>query len=286
MFVKDQEQGQIALVVLLIMTVTLVIALSLARGTTEEISRTTQKGETVKIFSAAESGAEYLLTSMLTAMKANDAEQLENLTTNPVDYLASDTIEAESDSQVSYQVDVSQSLEVNLAAGEASEVSFVDETGSVLSGNTNVTFSWGQPEADPCSQASMIFGRYYDLADGNGPRVTYTAVGPVSCDTRNSTDGFEAATAATNTDYANQYTITFDTDDLFVRLIPVYYPSQVFVSSASELPTQQRFIKTEAINQLSETQESQTVAVSTTNLQHPNYLDYAIYSGQNLTKTN
>lgn len=276
------QQGQVALVVLLIMSVTLVIALSLAKGTTDETFRTAQKSETVRIFSAAESGAGYLLTSLLTAMRQEDVDLLNELTDDPDSAAVDTTIETAANADVSYSIDPLNSLNVSLATGQATEVQFVDAAGIPLSGNTTVIFRWAK-EATSCNQASILIGRYYDLADGEGVRATYTAVGPNDCTIRNTTDGFETAEVA-SAGFANQYSMTFDSHDLFARVIPIYYATQLFASSADQLPIQQRVVRAEAVNQLGELRESQATSVTTTNLQLPGYLDYAVYSGQSLVK--
>lgn len=281
---KNQQAGQIALVVLLIMSVTLVIAVSLAKGTSQEISRTTKKGETVRIFSAAESGAGYLLTSFLTAMKKRDPDKLDALTNDPDSELAggNSSIEDGSRSDISYAVEASNKLQVSLAAGEATELQFMDSRGNHLTGIVSVDLRWGK-ESVACDQASLVLARYYDPLDGRGARVAYTAVGPHGCPSRNDEDGFGQAQAG-SAGFANQYQMVFNDQDLFLRVLPVYHSTEFVAFTQDSIPIQQRMIRAEAVNQLTEEEESQSVLVSTTNLQLPGYLDYAIYSSQSLAK--
>ena len=276
------QSGQVALMVLLIMAITLGVALSLARSTTTETSQITQGGNAVRIFSAAESGTEQILTQIIQAMKNESGSDLEAIISNPGNVVSGEGDAANPESVMDYSVTPLTDLNVTLSAGESTQIQLVDQVGSPLTQEVALTLQWGEVGASCANQASILIGRYYD--DGGELKVVYDGVGPLVCDDeRNASDGFN--TASVGSSYANQYTINVDPTDRFIRLITVYNNTDLLVSSDSdEVPTQQYLTRTQSTNLAGEKLESQVVSATLTNLNLPGYIDYVVYSGNNLEK--
>lgn len=274
------QSGQVALIVLLIMVVTLGVALSLARSTTKEINQVTQGGGAVKIFSAAESGTEQIITQIIQAMKNKSDSELGAIITNPRDVITGE--DADPESVVEYSVVPLKDLNVTLLAGESTQINFINQDGSPLTDEASIMIEWGQIGSNCADQSSILIGRYYD--DNGKLKVVYDGVGPLLCDdSRNVTDGFKTAAAGSN--YANKHLINITPNDRFIRLIAVYNKADLLVSSDSvEFPTQQYLVRTQSTNLTGEKLESKVVSATLTNLNLPSYLDYAVYSGENLEK--
>lgn len=251
-----RQSGQVALIVLLIMAVTLVIAVSLARRTSEDIAQTTKQSETSKVFSAAQSGAEQVLTDVLTALRSGG--------TVPI---GTSTLTSINDSSITVNVDAATNFTQSLDEGETYQVA-VPAIGSV-------TVEWGDGTSSDCStEASLLVAKYTD--SGSGTEVEYTGYAPVGCSARG--DGFATPNSGTS-GRRNKITIPAGPD--FVRLMPMYASTDLFVDGATD---QQYTITSSAENQAGDNKESRVIEVTTSGYQPPSYLDYTVYSGTTLTK--
>ncbi len=252
-----RQSGQIALMVLLIMGITMVIAVSLAQRTAEDVALTSKQAETTKVFSAAQSGAEQVLTEVLTALRAGVPAPL----TGSSSVLNDSTV----------QVSVAQATEFTqpLDEGETYQVN-LPTSGSVV-------LEWGE-EAGTCdTEASLLISRYYD--DGE-TKVEYFGQSAKGCGLTHN-DGFEPTFDAGSDGRKSKFTYDVDADDLFLRVIPVYNSTNLYVEGASG---QQYAITANAQNALGEDEETRVVQVTTSDLQPPPFLDYALYSGTTITK--
>ncbi len=282
MLKQRRNSGQVAMIVLLIMAVTLVVALSLAKGTTTEIAQTAQRAETTRIFSEAESGTEMILTNLISAMRAGDPTgSIGNLVGQPSDSIQTILLDGATESNrsdMTYSVEASQELEISLAAGESTEYRLMDFEGNPAEISDPTVKYWWASSGQPCDeQASLIIARYYLV--GTEAKTEFTALNPICGGPSNN---FYSANVG-DAEYANFYTATYDaTNTLFVRVIPVYHPTQLKIEGGSL--DQQYFARTEAKNLVGEDQETQAVAASSTVLHLPSYMDYAVYSGDELVK--
>lgn len=258
----QRQSGQIALIVLLIMGITLVIAVSLAQRTTEDVALTTKQAETTKVFSAAQSGAEQVLTQVLIALRRGDA-----VLTGP------QTVVGTNDSEVAVTVDEASEFVQPLDEGETYQVSLIDPS------TTSVTIEWGDANNPNCaSEASLLIAVY----NTNGPttEVSYSGYYPVGCSGPGS-DGFAPAPSGGTAPRRNAFTYTKQAGDQFLRIMPVYNSTNLFVSGAG---AQQYAITANAQNLLGEDAESRVIQVTTSDLQPPPFLDYAVYSGTTIDK--
>lgn len=282
MLKQKRNSGQVAMIVLLIMAVTLVISLSLAKGTTTEIAQTAQRAETTRIFSEAESGTEMILTNLITAMRAGDPGNiigdLVDQNSEDIKIFLLDNAPESDRSEMTYSVGASQELEISLAAGESTEYRFMNFQGDPAETSDPPVKYWWASSGQSCGeQASLIIARYYLV--GTEVKTEFTALNPFCGGPSNN---FISASNG-DAEYANFYTATYDaTNTLFVRVIPVYRPTQLKIEGGRL--DQQYFARTEAMNLVGEDQETQAVAASSTVLHLPSYMDYAVYSGVDLVK--
>lgn len=280
MLKQKRNSGQVAMIVLLIMAVTLVISLSLAKGTTTEIAQTAQRAETTRIFSEAESGTEMILTNLITAMRAGSQDNIDEFVGRTSEYISDTLLDggtASDRSQMEYSVEASEELEISLAAGEATEYRFMDFTGAPSEEpDRDVKYWWATKGQDCGEQASLIIARYY--LDGTEVKTEFTALNPLCGGPSNNFVNADAGDA----DFENYYSFTYGEFDLFVRVIPVYHSTQLKIEGGTL--DQQYAVRTEAMNLVGEDQETQAVAATSTVLHLPSYMDYAVYSGVDLVK--
>ena len=259
----QRQSGQIALIVLLIMGITLVIAVSLAQRTTEDVALTTKQAETTKVFSAAQSGAEQVLTQVLIALRRGDA-----VLTGP------QTVVGINDSEVAVTVDEASEFVQPLDEGETYQVSLTDPS------TTSVTIEWGDANSNCVNEASLLIAVYN--TSGPTTEVSYSGYYPVGVGCPGpGPDGFGPPPHAGTAPRRNAYTYTKQAGDQFLRIMPVYNSTNLFVSGAG---AQQYAITANAQNLLGEDAESRVIQVTTSDLQPPSFLDYAVYSGTTIDK--
>ncbi len=258
----DKQSGQVALIVLLIMGVTLVIAVSLAQRTTEDVALTTKQAETTKVFSAAQSGAEQKLTEVLTALRAGTT----------VNTAAGTSVL--NDANVNVVVDMLTEFIQPLDEGETYQV-------ELPSPGSTVDIEWGSM-ASNCSsdEASLLVARYNTLAGVT--TVYYSGYYPIGTGcSGGGSDGFAPATSVGSNGRRSAFSYNVVAGDEFLRIIPIYNSTDLFVSGAAN---PQYAVTADATNALGDNQESRVVQVTTSDLQPPSFLDYAVYSGTTIIK--
>ena len=259
----ESQSGQIALIILLIMGVTMVIAVSLAQRTTEDVSLTTKQAETTKVFSAAQSGAEQKLTEVLTALRAGT-------TVNT----APQTLPNINDSSVNLTVDELSSFIQPLDEGETYQV-------ELPSPGSTVSIEWGDAASNCVDEASLLVARYNTSAGVTTAYYSgYYPIGSGSC-AGAGPDGFGAPTSGGSNGRRNLYQYTVASGDEFLRVIPIYNSTDLYVSGGDN---PQYAVTANAENALGENQESRVIQVTTSDLQPPSFLDYAVYSGTTIIK--
>ena len=253
----ERQSGQVALIVLLIMGLTLIIAVSLASRTSEDVALTTKQAETTKVFSAAQSGAEQILTDVLTALRAGDPVPTEGIPSAELN-----------DADVNVTVAESTAFAQPLDEGETYQV----ELGTV---SGDVRIEWGDP-TDCSNDAALLIARYYYDTFGD-MQVEYTGYSPYDCTTYGALhpgDGFSEANVGSS-ERRSSVTISYNSDNQIVRIIPVYNSTSLYITGAAD---QLYTITASAVNKFGDNQESRVIQVTASGLQPPPFLDYAVYS--------
>ncbi|MFZ5437547.1 MAG: hypothetical protein ACOZAK_00630 [Patescibacteria group bacterium] len=257
---KNNNQGQVGLIVLLIMVVILALGLSLAARTSQQAEIAIQQEDTTRVFNAAESGVEAALANIFQAESAgtiNDlSEDIESLDLSG------------SDSNVNYNITKSNILETHLKQGTSTELK-VPAAGSI-------SFYWAT-EAECLETASLLLSVYAN----NGSDVTakHFAVGDCSgASTRG--DNFISNDPGPSP-YKYGYTLFTSADDLFVRVKPVYNDTDIKIVGS---PAVSQFtINSQAQNTLA-SQETRTFEVKRTLSTAPAFMEYALVSGSSIIK--
>jgi hypothetical protein len=176
-----------------------------------------------------------------------------------------------SDIAVDYQVTKVNQLETRLFEMVSVEV---DVTGN--NGN-GIIIEWSK--FDDCTGqdvASLLASVYYD--DAGTTRVRHFPLR--GCDR---SDNFLAATAINQDGYRRRYDLPLTTDDLFVRIKPLYNDTHIRVrGNGWTLPVQYYNIRSEASNSVGN--ETRIVEVNRTLDAAPSIFDYAVFSESTLVK--
>lgn len=257
---KNDNQGQVGLIVLLIMVVILALGLSLATRTSQQAEIAIQQEDTTRVFNAAESGVEAALANIYQAESAGTVDDLSET-------VASLDI-SESDSDISYNITKSNILETHLKQGTSTEL--------VVPAAGSISFYWAT-EAACENTASLLLSVYAD--DGSNITAKHFAIGDCSgASTRG--DNFISNDAGPSP-YKYAYTLFTSADDLFVRVKPVYNDTDIKIVGS---PAVSQFtINSQAQNTLA-SQETRTFEVKRTLSTAPAFMEYALVSGSSIIK--
>lgn len=251
------QRGQVGVVILLIMVVLLTVGLSVASRSTQELFLTQQNVDSTRVFNAAEAGIDQALSSSLEFEGQQTSGEIANFNS--------------ADIAVDYEVTKVNQLETRLF--EMISVN-VDVTGN--NGN-GILIEWSK--LDLCATedvASLIASVYYD--DAGVTRVRHYPLR--GCDR---SDNFLAANAINNDSYRRSYSLPLTSNDLFVRIKPIYNDTHIRVTGAGwTLPVQYYNIRSEATNSLGN--ETRIVEVNRTLNSAPSIFDYSLFSNTTLVK--
>lgn len=257
---RSQESGQIALVVILLMVGVLIIGLSLASQSAQDLLLTTSEVESNRVFNAAEAGVEEALSQ---GFDFTGAEQIVNL--EPGFYDLAD---------VQYQVTKNDFLDTLVLENSAIAID-VSTAGSVGSPLLNIDWSTSSNCALD-NPASLVISVYYD--DAGTTAVRHYAL--AGCDRA---DGFTLVGASGQAGYSFGYQLPLTGNDLLVRIRPVYNKTTLRVTAANfTLPTEMYSIRSQAKNTRGE--ESRAVLVKRGLPAQPSVMDFALVSGVDIVK--
>lgn len=254
----NSQSGQIGVIILLIMVVLVTIGLSLAARTTQDLFLSQQQADSTRVFNAAEAGVEQALSTSLEFQGDAQSGEIQNFSNSDID--------------VDYQVTKLNFLETRLF--EMVSVN-VDVTG-VTTGQS-IQIDWSKE--DNCSTqdpASLVVAVFYD--DVGTTRVRNYALG--ACDRA---DNFTTATTINVDGYRRRYSLPLLTNDLFVRIKPVYNDTHIRVTGSGwTMPVQYYNIRSQANN--TKGTETRVVEVNRTLTAAPSVMDFALYSGSTIVK--
>lgn len=267
----NDQSGQIAVVVFLMMAVLLVIGLSLATRTSQEIEQAGQAEDTTRVFNAAESGIEKALDEATFTAGVGDTVDIAAINNASVDI----SVEPTDDFSPIIQPGQSTTAYTTAAAG-------------------SLAIRWGSG-TDCATNASIIVTKYVSTSGGNY-KAEHEAYNPFSlpnnCNRNNqfTTDvvaaGGNADVNGVSTLFRSLVNVNIDAGTVFVRIKPLYVSTQLHISNASGnvLDSQSHIIRSQATDESTGNKEVRTIEVTRTRPAPPTILDYALYSGGTLEK--
>lgn len=267
------QPGQIAVVILLIMAVLLVLGLSLAARTTQEIQLSGQEQDSTRVFNAAETGVEVALSQSSNFTEAESA--------------GSKTLTLDSG-------ELPTGIEGTVTITEQSGLTtFVNEGASATvqlenSGASSITIDWSKrvTETTCAARAALVIALYYTEAGTD--KVQYYPIKPNCGYDANKAVGFSESgvTALGSGDYNHRYVLNLASipSPKLARIKPLYAGTDLNVSGINT--TQAFDIRSEAAETADgqPTVEKSAIQVTRTKPAPPTVLEYALYSGDSLIK--
>lgn len=252
---SSSQSGQIALIVLLMMVVLMTVGLSIARQATVSLYDSQLEQDSTRVLNAAEAGIEQALSTDL----------------QPGEFQLSQ--DAFPNIAVDYQVNELNTLDIRLFEGVSAEVNVV----GVTTGHSLV-IDWSRE--DNCSTqnpASLLLSIYSSVAGVTSVRYVPVA----SC---NRGEGLPVVGSSNNDGYRRRYTLPLVTNDIFVRVKPLYNDTHIRVTSTGpswSLPVQGYAIRSDAAKDSGETR---SIEIKRSLPTQPSVFDYALYSSGAITK--
>lgn len=247
--------GQVGIIMLLITVVMLTVGISAISRTTSDVSISTTNEQANRALDAAESGVERALST--------------DLSTAP-----SSTSAPSTDANVTVRTDVAQKNSLDTSVDQGYSVA-VDVNG--LANNTPVTIQWAKEAT--CSQASLVITVLSTNA-ADPVRRTYIGAPVNAACVKN--DGFSIAANNPVATYKLSTIISTRTNDKLIRIRPLYFGTDIRVTSTVALPTQSYTVTSTAQNINSK--ETKAVQVERTLPVAPAVLDYVLFSGTSITQ--
>lgn len=254
------QSGQVAVIVFLIMAVLLVVGLSLATRTSQEIELAGQQEDTTRVFNAAESGIEKALSD-----EGNFSAGTEIL-----------NIPSDATTQATTTVTITPTDEyTNTFQPGLSATVFTDNTVA-----ENLTIKWAAPTESGCISAVLVLTAY--IQSGSNYSAQHFGLRPQGCyDTTNFTPVNEVLTPGRTHRYTYIFSVPANTKML--RIKPLYAATALLVEGDA-LGSQMHTIRSEAQDSSTGNTEVRAVEVTRTRPAPPLIFDYALYSGGTLTK--
>lgn len=259
--VADQS-GQIAVVVFLIMAVLLVVGLSLATRTSQQIEQAGQAEDTTRVFNAAESGIEAALDPNETTFQYGSEAQ-----SNP-------SVETINDAEVAVSITPTSDLSPIVQPGNSITVYTKGGSGQQMA------IRWGDKSTTNCSDhASIIISTY--IQSGPNYSAQHEAYNPYNLSGCPSNQFSSSSNGGS--EYQSLVTFTVPDNAKFVRVRPLYHSAQ-FGITGTAVDTQAHIIRSQATDVAGGSSEVRTIEVTRTKPAPPSILDYALYSGGDLKK--
>lgn len=262
---SEQQSGQIALIVLLIMTVGLTLGVSLSSRTVMDTTLSRQEQEGTRTFQAAESGIEEALSQDFAALSD---ETIGDLTVGL--------------SNVDWKIAKQYIVQTQVNAGGVAQVNLEGATG--LDAGEELKISWTDAGCNgtPSQSSAAVLIR---VSSGTNVGGIYTGASArnfaySACDYANS---FSSSAVTDDGDW-KYVTVPLTATDLRVSIHPLYNSTTIKAEPVSgfSLPVQGYDISSSAKN--TQGNETKAIVVNRSALVTPSVLDFVLYSGGQLAK--
>jgi Tfp pilus assembly protein PilX len=250
------QSGQIAVIVFLIMAILLVVGLSLASRTAQEVELAGQQEDTTRVFNAAESGIEEALSDPSNFDLTGTDVITETVTLPGTSTTSLVTITPDTGFENTYEPGQTATVFTNPVA------------------SSNVTISWSKTTESDCSVLVVT-------AYTNDNQAYHYGIRPnINCHTETN---FLASATSIDGIYRYKYTISLPANTVLLRIKPLYNSTSLKVEG-SDLAPQNHTIRSQAQDLVSGNTEVRAIEVNRSRPAPPSIFDYALYSGNTLTK--
>lgn len=254
-----QPQGQIGIIIILLMTVILALAISLSNRTAKEQQIAINQEESSRTFNAAESGIEQALSDIFNAEKSNTP--LENMT---------DTLHT-ADSTIQYEISQQQQLAMTVDESATVEI-------ALTSTLDNVTLKWWTQGTNCATDnPASLYVIVYNRAADDTVTARHFVYGDCS-----SERGDNFVSPGTGSDgYAYSQEITLQPNDYLVRVTPIYNQVALFIDAPTGTAQYSIISKATNIaeNEVNEANSAKAISVNRSLPAAPAFMDFAFVSG-------
>lgn len=262
---RSGQPGQVAVIVLLIMAALLIVVLNYASRTTDQVFLSGQQQDTTRVFNAAESGVEEVLSEF------NGANAPATTT---------DTF--------SFDNGITANSTVTAQNGELKWPTLLEGmSATIYVGATDqqVRVDWASDNGNCNDRASLLLTLYY--TEGGVVKTKHNPVRPGCYDNGLQNNGFTASADSSTADYAHFSVwsgLPVTAEQKILRVTAVYNNTNVLVSDVEGIQAHDVVVR--ATDQLDSTNTSEERAIQVTRTlpAPPMVLDYAVYSGGDLSK--
>lgn len=257
-----EQRGQVGIIVLLVAAVALVVGLTIANRSTQEVSSNLEQEDSSRIFNIAEGGIEEALNNIFQAEKNGTPIQTQN--NQQTDQAAT-----------SVSIDLAQQFEGYLQPGEVVQV-------NVTNGATGtLTINWSK---DSCPAAGLLITHYYQ-SGGVYQNDSYLVGNCATYADQKLIPPTLLAPSSSNP-YYYRYQVTLNTTNntgAFLRIYPVTSGTDLNIGSTNgNLITSQYTITSLA---QSETGSSaKAIELSRSMPAAPAFMDFSLVSGGSISK--
>jgi hypothetical protein len=267
--IKQKADGYIVIIVLLLTAVLLMLGLSLATRTTEEVYQSGQEADTTRVFNAAETGIE----EALSLMQAGTFTTGETYSLTDPTYKLSEITGA--------------NVDLTVKGEEVSEFDFTVKQGEVLTvpakPNTNIQWS----HKTDCTDAAAIIVTLYKKV-GSTFQAYHVAYKPFNgtgaCDkgtgfaVANEVSGIGSSVTLVDT---TTFGVLLDsTQGDILRIRPLYADARFHLTGSAAT----QLVATATDDTTDAGVETRKIQVIRTEPAPPSIFDYAVFSGGSLTK--
>lgn len=259
----EKQRGQIALIIILIMTVLLTVGASLASQSINDVVSSRQGEQGNKTLQAAEAGAEDALANISTYLPSGQDSRI------------FDGIQVGS---ITPKLRIDRLHVVETRVDEGGTVT-VDLTGAVgaLGGNS-INIDWGKIGSCPDTGNPMSSLLMTVINGTSSQTQRQYAVAALNCGNANEFPTTGVIAAPDN--YQNRYALPLQNDDQYVLIHVLRNDTMIRASGANfwSMPEQGYAIRSEATN-VDGNNETSVVSVNRTPPGYPSIFNYVLYAG-------
>lgn len=257
---KKYQQGQVGIIILLIVVVMSTIGISVASRSSTDVSLSKSTEDSNRAFDAAESGAEKALS---------DSSALDASNSTPV----SGSINSIQNVSIDYTVSKLTSLVTVVDEGFSASI---DVRGAPAAGGS-LDINWAKETSCVTANPASLIVTVYST---QGTSPAYRKIYSGAC-TKTPSDGFTIAAAGSG-GYFRHVTVALTNTDQLVRIRPVYNQTSLKVASVGwTLPVQQFQVTSTAQSTLNK--ETKALQVDRSLPAAPSLFDFTLFAGGSIS---
>mgnify|MGYP006279517057 CR=1 FL=1 len=253
-----RQQGQVGLIIILMMVVLLTIGVSLASRSVIQQETSIEQEEATTVFNSAETAIEQALHEIFEAERSGSPVTPYGQINTGDGFFA-----IESKEELEMEVERETSIEIPLDS-------------SIGAGNT-LDIEW-DTSSGSCTNSAAIIVMVVNDGGGSDYSARYEAYD--GCASRRSNNRFASPTGVSS-DYNNQQDIALQTNDVLVRIMPIYNHTSLHISG-NDIDSAQYIVEGRGLKNTT----AQSIDVNRTMSAAPAFMDFALVNGSGVLTAN